>query len=69
LAEQLSRSVNDGSLVVALTSSGLTNVTGISVVSLRDDDDDVPVASSQQNVIYSIKCTSLASVRACDFAF
>ena len=40
LAEQLSQSVNDGSLVVALTSSGLTNVTGISVVSLQDVDGD-----------------------------
>jgi len=62
LAEQLSRSVNDGSLVVALSSSGLTNVTGISVVSLQDVDGDEKTARLGQSAVAGIASGCVAFV-------
>ena len=62
LAEQLSRSVNDGSLVVALTSSGLTNVTGISVVSLQDVDGDEKSDRLGQSAVAGIASGCVAFV-------
>ena len=61
-AEQLSRSVNDGSLVVALTSSGLTNVTGISVVSLQDVDGDEKSSRLGQSAVAGIASGCVAFV-------
>jgi len=62
LAEQLSRSVNDGSLVVALASSGLTNVTGISVVSLQDVDGDEKSDRLGQSAVAGIASGCVAFV-------
>lgn len=62
LAEQLSRSVNDGSLIVALASSGLTNVTGISVVSLQDVDGDEKSDRLGQSAVAGIASGCVAFV-------